>query len=610
MVQNRNKKFKKVSSNNTHIMSIVLVVTLLIVGVFAFNSGSSGADERDDVASLTDNTATPDNDIGGYTEREEETIGTNEQFLANSQYDKGNYNVTYDDDDIVFTNINTSEVFNMSETDFEKLIGELDSNQFVEKVWFNNDYDVEGFTHAFQAFLIRDDNWNNYKIIWSIDDNDFVLPKLKKVALTDFHATTGQFSNYFDAIQPRYNVNFNHIYMSGDVDSMENNAISISSLVFTDDNNGVLYLLKELSEVSHYNQCHFITSNEFWIMMEGNHVSSNLYQYFSVAEYQDYSQPNIAIDSSTRTTGFNQITLANQDMLQPDNTMQDKQIKILSKEKYEELLNVGFGNEILTEFGKTNVNELLSELEDNPISVWTDTINHNAYGLGTANSEDYDNVDALVIDGFLYNFEENTLFREIGTYQFDSETSYGVQINDDGKITLKGTELIGESFGKFSMNNANTTIDIRGTLYPIINDDHQTWENIWSGIVNLFDYSFDYSAWITGEIENGKLGLVDVYNECGALGCEYGYSSSFMNAGLKIITLQDELPDSEMLEYNGKNYYAFWTLNAQGKDGCLIFDSKAGNLGIRIPVSMCDRQITGVNSFAQVKMLSREESLN
>jgi hypothetical protein len=288
--------------------------------------------------------------------------------------------------------------------------------------------------------------------------------------------------------------------------------------------------------------------------------------------------------------------------------MDESQAKILSKAKFDIVLEQGIGNRAFTEFANINIEQLMRTHTDDAISLWTDSINHNAYGLGTAQSEDFDFTDGFVIDG-TFSIQEDMESIETGSYEFDSSESLGLVMNDEGLVQVKGSQMIGENFGRFTFDSENSSLSFIGTAY-VVNDVEENgelvllWDRVYSGMINLFDYSFDYSLWLTNSATDGKFSPVDVYDSCGVEGCSYGYVTTFMDNDLSTATLVTEKPVTNLLSYDGRDYWSFWKLESKNsnKQGCIILDMPTETLG-RVPVSICDNEIVGMNSYAQFKML-------
>ena len=612
------KKNKRGQSSQKTIISILLL--LLIGGTFALGHSSNQDDNRDEVANTPDNTHTNDLSGGNYEKRNEPKI---EPLLTNlTNNNNGKIEVTNCVDDICeLKDLDTNTTQTYTIKDLTKYVGELENGDIIQKIWYNNEFDVEGFNKYFQAVLIYNENWRNYKLLWSIENENFVIPELKLKTMEDIGDTAfyfhymGGINRNFEYFKTRANLK-DELYISYSGHEIEDLSNNVNSIISITENNE-LVILKGIANYGsgQYDTYHFITSNEFEDCVGG--VSGGIgntcnygVKQFSVNDIKRFSYDRIAVTSPTRTTGFNLVSITKQEMTYSGNR-DEKQAKILSKEKFDEVLKNGIGGRPYTKFSDVNINEIMSNFQDNAISLWSDTINHNAYGLGTSKSEDFDIADGFVIDGYFTN-QENLSSLEVGSYEFNPSASLGLVMDDTGKVNIKGSQIIGENFGKFTFNQENSSLMFSGTAY-VVNDVQENgqwvslWDRVYAGMINLFDYSFDYSQWLTQSVTNGKFSPVDVYDSCGINGCSYGYVSTFKDNDNSDIQLVTQKPITELLGYGDKQYWAFWKLETKDNSkGCLIIDMPTDNIG-RIPVSVCDDEITGMNSYAQFKMLGVDE---
>jgi hypothetical protein len=193
----------------------------------------------------------------------------------------------------------------------------------------------------------------------------------------------------------------------------------------------------------------------------------------------------------------------------------------------------------------------------------------------------------------------------VGHFNFDASESYGLRLGDTGASTISADNLAVGTFGKMSMDSVNDSISFVGTAYPIGID---AWDTFYAYVLNVFDYSFDYGASITGSVVNGKLDTTDVIDTCDiTTGCEYAFTSAYQNSGIDTLTLTTQKPLQDLLVYNTENYWMFYTMKtpSYNVDGCMIFDYRDVTLDIRMPVSVCGSQLAGASSDAQFKIFGR-----
>ena len=622
------KRNKIAQSSQMWIIGLMLV--LVAGSMFAFGQGGSKEDNREDTEKVPDNFHLNDMDGSGYEERENREVNLLTDNLTDSN-SKGNIEVNCGEDTCELKDLFT----NLTETiDKETLIdyvGELDSGDNVKKIWYNTEFDNNGFDNYFQAILVYNENWNNYKLLWSVEDEDFIIPQLEQIKISDLdsnlvfaYAETG--SNYLKpaTFKTKYGLtDDNYIYVNMDGDEMTNYFGNVISFIFEDNVDNSLKLLKRNYGTYHNGvgriigkgfevlSSNIITHQEhISCVVGGNYDECVFNKQYALNDVEQFSYDRIAVNQATRTTGFNLVSITKQEMTN-SGARDEKQAKILSKEKFDNVLENGVGNRAYTTFSDVNIEDVMNGFNDNAISLWGDSVNHNAYGLGTSQSEDFDLTDGFVIDGYFTTQNDLTAL-EVGSYEFDSSNSLGLVMEDTGEVNVIGSQMVGENFGKFTFNNENSSLYFTGTAY-VVNDVEENgewislWDRVYAGMINLFDYSFDYELWLTQKVTNGKFSPVDVYDSCGIEGCSYGYVSTFKDEDNSNIQLVSQKPITELLGYNGKQYWAFWKLETKdNKEGCLIIDMPTTNLG-RIPISVCDKEITGMNSYAQFKMLGVSE---
>lgn len=624
------KNKKKGQSSQATMIAVLLIA--MLGGIFALGDFTGGEeDDKKDVVDIPDNENVIDEEGVAYLERDEEYISA----LVSNQTgeDKGVLILTNDcvDDECEYENYydNTSTTYDLK--DLTEYTGDLYSRDTIERIWFNTETQVSGFNNYFQAFLIYNTNWDKYRLIYSVEDDVLVIPQLEEVNIEDLDVSS------FDVFQ------VNSIYRSvqGIFDELEEKdakffivkgvsgnddikASSITSLVIVveDEIHVVKQFRWDSQDDTNQQNTHFLSINNVDISAE--QYRNNLGHWtapaqvktdmsFAVSDNEQFSYDRIAVNSDTRTTGFDVVSVTKQEMTEIG-LMDEQQAKILAKDKFENVIESGVGNRAYTSFSDVNLNDLLSDFQDNAISLWTDTINHNAYGIGVAESEDFDFTDGFVIDGYFSN-QEGVTALEVGSYEFDNEDSKGLVMNDEGLVEIQGSQIVGENYGVFTFAEENSSLYFRGTAYVVDEIEEgeslvKLWDRVYSGMINLFDYSFDYGLWITQQATNGKFSPVDVYDECGLSGCSYGYVTTFTNSESTTATLVTEKPISNLLSYGDKDYWSFWKLEkrsgAQTINGCIIMDMPTNNLG-RVPVSICDDEIVGMNSFAQFKILGTQE---
>lgn len=607
---------KNKKGQNSQMFLVIGAILMLVISGFAFSGGSSSSDEREETTKVPDNTANLDESASDYVDRED-YVGNDEDILTitnPSDSDKGDYNVTKDTNDennLIITNTESNESINMTKSNLEKYVGKLQDSENVVKFWFNNNYDVNGFTRTFQAFLIYDDSWNKYKVLWSIENENFVVKDLKVQDKNDL-------TPYFNKLN---NENYDLFFVKKNGDTYKD----ISSLVFTN-SEGDLFISKSLGYTggSCGNGCRTksfytgtLSNNAFsqnvglYTEIISTHatIHNNVFQYFSINEYKDYSYDRIAQLSNTRTTGFNDISFIKQEKTAGINTMEDKRLTLLSKEKYTEVLDYANNQNRLNSFVVNNANELLSVSNDSAISLFganNDYENWVNYGIGEADSEDIEGIVGIDLEGYISDVTDSE-FIEVTNIKFNPENSYGLRMSDLGLSTIQVTESEGSLFGKISMDNVNSSAKFIGTARVI---DTSKWQNAYASLVNIFDFSFSWSIWWDESTTNSKFGLSeDIVTDCDIVtGCEYGYTGSFKSSGTKDLTLTTGKPVTELLSYDDKNYWLFWTLDtrSENNEGCLIFDHTITNIDVTIPVSICDNKISGANAFAQFKIFSEE----
>lgn len=584
-------------------MSIILAVLLLAVSVFAISGNGGSSNPLDDTTTIPDNSHTTTPETEGYNP---------ETNFGDKDVTNGAYNVTYDDKgNIVIKNLATNQTKNLTKTMLNEVI-ELKKSQKIEKLWVNDSFKIEGFEKYFEAMLIYDSAWNHYNLIYKIENEIFGITKLEMNTFSDTEV-----SNLF-ALNSLITQNINIfdsdsiILTKGSLDNWRD----ITSLIYIGKNNE-LYITKSIhNNIGGINTAYGCTlankkpttlsSSNFNIVLN-NCVSGGTggseIVYFSINELVDYSYDRIAVLGNTRSTGFSDLGFVKQEMTTGITSLSDKTFKIVSKEVYNEILNYDTNQNLLLDFVETNAKEVISGNDnDNAITIWRDTINHNSYGIGNAKSEDFDNIEGININGYLTTLV-GVDFIEATNVKFDNTGKNGLVMSDMGLTSLQ-TNQIGNSasFGKMTFDNINDTARFSGRAFIVGVD---TWDKVWAGIINLYDYSFSYSTWITEYVDNGKFDTTDVLNDCSLVtGCEYAYVGSFKNQNPATLTLTTTKPLTNLLKYDDKNYWIFWNLKTdnENKEGCLIFDMSYPNLDIRVPVSVCGSEISGANAVAQFKI--------
>ncbi len=597
-------------------MSIIALVMMVVVGgIFAISGGGATDDGFTEVINLAPDTAVNDEEGLDYENRDLDRIIDDPTITVFMDNTSGKIEVEYDafdSDLIVLKNMLDNTTMNYSVAELTKYTGALKDGETIKKIWFNTAFDLGGFDKYFQAVLVYNADWNTYKVLWSIENRDYVIPNLESIDVVNTF-TDYQFSSYLTAN------NYKLFASTSDISS----PLAYNSIVLMDAN-GDIEILKDFAQgftvISAYTEYswykyHYVGATgydleqESWAAIRDMNVVSRFSprtnMQFAINEFTEYSFPSLAVNQDTRTTGFNEISIVKQELTAGQSSMLDSNFKLVSNENYNDMLAYTENQNLLSSLVETNAQDVVDGIgADSSISMWSDTINHIAYGIGLAASEDHDNIEGIVIDGYISNVD-GAEFIEVGHFNFDASESYGLRLGDTGASTISADNLAVGTFGKMSMDSVNDSISFVGTAYPIGID---AWATFYAYVLNVFDYSFDYGASITGSVVNGKLDTTDVIDTCDiTTGCEYAFTSAYQNPGIDTLTLTTQKPLQDLLVYNTENYWMLYTMKtpSYNVDGCMIFDYRDVTLDIRMPVSVCGSQLAGASSDAQFKIFGR-----
>lgn len=601
---------KKAQINNNIMMAVLLLA--VVIGGVAFAGGFGGSSDGlvkvfTSAGQLDDNTlALDDNDKYSEREKPKLTDDVNISQIVDDNGGSAKFSIAIDDDGNYDLEANSSSV-KLTKEELEEFAGNIEGYT-LEGVWVTKEFDVEGFPKYFQAILLKNTAWNKYQMRYSIGINDFIINNLEKVDAEDLTGTITAIDTYFDA---------DAYYIVGDKTNLHPS--NLASVVITE-NDGGLNMLKtyENWRRTSHGACystlsHYLSESKFENQVGGNcnylgsYNSRTYYAQMSLGELKEYSYDTIATSTDTRTIGFNEISFVKQEITQGVGLFNEKYFKILNNEDLSKGLdeNKLYLNEFMTTLIEDNID--LSDGINNPIDLQgsTRTERFEIMTSEEQSSLDYKDVTGLVLkNGYIQNFDGgNNQFIETNVIKFDPDESQGVQFSDLGLSKLKADKIEGKAVG--NIKGSNISFDMAGEVHLA---DLSIWDKIIGSMVNWNDYDFNgLITYATSTFNNPTISN-DEIDECLVDSCDYGFQTAFRDTGLKEITFTTEKPVTSLLTYNDEQYWLFWGLDTQSDSsvGCMIFDMSVGDLGVRVPVSICDDKIAGTNSIAQFKIFSED----
>ena len=598
--------------NSKMLIFVVIAAAALIFG--SAGGSNTSVDVWKKSASLQDNTAKLDKAVndyisgnGGLDDSVSEVINKlkNTSTSGNlTQDDVLTYNYTQDGLSVIITNPNNStQSLTVDKNSFDRTIDnviKLNSNEQVVNTWKNSAFDVNGFSKNFEALVVKDIAFDTYKVYYKIDTEKFIINDLNKVTKTEISnledfskLTTSTYGNMY---------NDTNTYLVKYTDNTIN-LHNIISLVVID--NQEIKIMKEMVHDRQLSSSGFSYACQY-TDVSYNYISNNKFDnpkskcrigqiylatektQFAISEFEEYSKDSIAVNSNSRTAGFQKATLVKQELSTGFATATDKYIKLVSEEDF---------NSIQTENTQFFTPFLQDRIKNNIVSAGLNNIlkvNTEPYTIGTT-------INGIVIDGgYSQNADLlNGTVQVVEQIKFNGADKIGLQFDDLGLVKLDGSQVEDLSFGNLQDNFALQT---HGTAYMV---DRTAWENALAVVWNVvtFDFSGVKQAW-TNQAVNPT--IEDDKTVGSVTGDTFGYTQSFKTAGnLNNLILTTAKPLTELLQYNGNNYWLFYTLEAStGENGCIVYDSLNSNLNVRIPVSTCGNTIAGTNSLSQFKIAS------
>ncbi len=616
------KNLKGQMSNQ--MLTLMLVAVVLVVGVFAFSGFSSGSgliSVFDGATKLADNTDTIDDGGSDYDQRDEQRIIDDVDIGASlGDYDSIHFNASIDADGN-YNLISDNLTLNITQSKLENLIGNLDGFEVIE-IWVNKNFDVEGFDYYFQAVMVKDKSWNKYQLRYSIGDNDFIINDLEVYEQNEL-ASSNYFQSYlWTTINNGDTTPMDKVYVSMSSNDLEDE-FNYNSLIGIDVN-GEIHIVTKYYYSTEYGGCY---TRDKRVLVDG---LSSLYGVFSktrdfgeigcgllpvidmqfaVGELKEYSYDTIAQITDTRTTGFTELSFVKQELTTGVDTFGSKYFKILNDVDLQTGLdaNTQYINDFMLKLIDENV--VIDESINNPITLVnpTNPANKMTYKILRGEDDsvfDYKDITGLVLDGgYVEDYSSGTDFIETNVIKFDSFNSYGLRFSDLGLSQLTASQITGSTIG--NIGGTNVSFAMGGDVYLV---DLSIWDRILGSMISWQIYDFNGLVTFVSETWDNPYLINSDIDECMAGSCNYGFQSAFKDSVSRSLTFTTEKPINNLLQYNGDNYWLFWTLNTQSEstNGCIIFDRTIGDLGIRVPVSICDDMIGGSNSIAQIKLFSED----
>jgi hypothetical protein len=581
-----------VKNNNTLTIGAVM---LLVVGIIFGISGSSGnagaVNIWENSAKLEDNSLTKDKNIEGYENNDGKLSDLVNQ--TNTVY-----NVTKDENgDLVYFDLRTNETQTITENN-QKSVIELSENQEIKKAWINENFNLDGFNKYFEAFLIYDNAWDKYTLVYRIDNEKFIINNLKKqkagfipnnliVTPDNIPSWPNNAQNYGTFLSKLGLTTENDVFVNVYGDTVNNYLSNVVSYIGIDNDGNLKIAMGFYNNYNVYNLIvyHYDSSNGLNANMPTN--DNYLYGIFAIDELQSYSYDSIALYKNTKTLGFDKVTLVKQELNNGDASFTDKYFKIVSGNDFKQIVETN--DNLLSDFMKNRINENLQKVGlDNDLLA-----NEENYLLGV-------DINGVIIDN---GYVSQTGLRDgnvvaVTQVKFNPDNSNGLQFSDLGASYLQASQIEALTFGNLK---DNFNIIAYGTAYFV---EPSLWDQALGVVWNVLTFDFDgVSQFWTNSVKNPFL---SDNRELGSVnGDVFAFTSAVKNPNNDRLDFTTQKPVTTLLEYDGANYWLFYTLETQdGSEGCMVIDYLNTNLNKRIPATICSDVVAGTNSASQFKINS------
>lgn len=615
---------------NKNNKNLIYIIGFIVVGIIilSFSGGKINTNkEINSVIEIRDDSKKTDESLKGWSDSEK-NIFEDEKINNLSEFSR---RILFVEDD--GTNLKIIRKFpdekhlNYSRDEFvKKYIGDLKENERITQLWLNTQFSKDGFQENFKAIMIENIETKKFKLFWSVGEENFIIQNLDKKKFSEMNREIiVQGHRYLSLdtsltktkIMNKLNLGEEDYFYKIGESGTESGDNIYTTLIFINDK-GELYLLKEVyNEVSgninfktYSTKTYVLSDVQFEHTLINNNFeldrgaeSKTLALRFSIANYEEFSSHTIAQNKQTRSQGFNKVSVLN-DYNLDTRYLGESKLNIFSAEKFKESLELSKSQNYINDFEETNILNILKGVEDKNLAVYEENfLDYINLGLGQSNSEDLSNIQGVSLSGSIV--EKNEVdFLEMKSFVFDDLVkTKGLNFFDDGLIKIYAQNTKGTSYGKFVFDSDTDYIKTNGESYFI---GVSNWDKVFSSILNIFDFSFPYSSWLTEKETNAVYGVGDSFNECDINSkCQYLYSTSFKNDRTNNIVVGNS-ETQETLNFGEKKFKTLWKLSDKNKNplnyGCIVFEEHNSVLGSYIPVSVCGQELIGILNDAQFKI--------
>lgn len=595
---------------------MVAMLLLAVVGV-AFASGSfsgGGKDNLKDATNLAPNTNKIAGEGDDWNDREVDFAPEHEDLQNITQDPQEDFYIEKDENgDYEWDNGNETHI--VKKDVVEDIVGALEDAEQLIYYSYNKEFDNDGFDVNFQLAVIYHTQWKKFKVVYSIDGENFVLPNLKEVdstGITPELLLNSAVTSVAGGDDARY-----FIIDMADADDIQ----SVSSLFFLDDGTNFGLVTDFFAYKAGGSSCGggtgtrsaltYMNNNNFgnakWVGYTASTHNCGTYfdESFSISEYAYTNTDSLANTGYTRTTGFDEIIVVKQQQTQGIRYMEKKDLKFLGTLGLESIYDYNLGNNEIPTFMENRVKENVNFDVNGYIGV--DGVAHEFVSEG-------DGLVAISIEnGYFEEGSDPDLllgtssYVEVSKVEFIDENSLGFQINDLGHSKLKADNIKGVGFGNLKDDaTGDVTINTFGTAQFV---GYDTWDLIVGRLAGLF--TFNYETWAQYFYETAEDPRISTAVE-GLDGKEknIAFETAFQDQNFREIQLTQTIPTTSILTYQDENYWLFWHLDAGNKagGGCLIFNQFNTQLNRMMPSSVCDGELTGSNKALEFTIYSDEET--